>query len=120
MQAIAARSDMRLLKIGLDLSTRASRIDCDYENGTVDISMPGYYEKALRRFQHTAPAVPKDAPHALTPPTFGAAVQYAKPKRRQCRRRRQIQHWVQHLGDLATLLERKQPRLGKERALWII
>jgi len=30
-------------------------LDWNYNNHTVDISMPGYVEKALQRFQHTAP-----------------------------------------------------------------
>ena len=49
-----------------------------YENDTVDLSMPGYYEKVLRRFQHPAPEIPEDAPHSWTPPSYGAAVEYAK------------------------------------------
>jgi hypothetical protein len=53
-------------------------LDWDYENGTVDLSILGYYEKALRRFQHNAPAVPEDAPHAWMLPSYGAAVQYAE------------------------------------------
>jgi hypothetical protein len=40
--------------------------------------MPGYYEKALHRFQHDAPTAPEDAPHAWTPPSYGAPVQYAE------------------------------------------
>ena len=40
--------------------------------------MPGYYEKALRRFQPNTPATPEDAPYAWTPPQYGAPVQYAK------------------------------------------
>lgn len=53
-------------------------IDWDYGNGTVDISMPGYYEKALQRFQHPTPMVPEDSPHAWDPPKYGATVQYAE------------------------------------------
>jgi hypothetical protein len=53
-------------------------IDWDYDNGTVDISMPGYYEKALKRFQHATPAVPEDSPHAWDPPKYGTAIQYAE------------------------------------------
>jgi hypothetical protein len=53
-------------------------IDWDYDNGTVDISMPGYYEKALKRFQHAPPAVPEDSPHAWDPPKYGKTIQYAE------------------------------------------
>jgi len=31
------------------------QLDWDYENDTVDLSMPGYIEKALQCFQHTPP-----------------------------------------------------------------
>ncbi len=31
------------------------KLDWDYEKGTVDLSMPGYIEKALQRFQHVPP-----------------------------------------------------------------
>ena len=47
----------------------------DYIKRTVDLSMPGYIERALRRFQHPAPVRPQHSPHAWTPPQFGAATQ---------------------------------------------
>jgi hypothetical protein len=51
--------------------------------------MPGYYEKALKRFQHAAPSVPEDAPHAWDPPKYGTTVQYANERcGRICRRTR--------------------------------
>ena len=50
-------------------------IDWDYENGTVDISMPGYVEKVLQRFEHPPPARPENAPHAWTPIQYGAKTQ---------------------------------------------
>ena len=53
-------------------------IQWDYENGTVDISMPGYTEKALQRFKHPTPKQPEDAPHPWEPPKYGSTVQYAK------------------------------------------
>jgi hypothetical protein len=36
----------------------------DYDNKTVDISMPGYIDRALQRFAHPTPATPQDSPHA--------------------------------------------------------
>jgi len=54
-------------------------LDWDYENGTVDLSMPGYIEKALQRFQHTAPTRPQHAPHQWIPPQYGAKVQLTDP-----------------------------------------
>jgi hypothetical protein len=40
--------------------------------------MPGYYEKALKRFQHAPPGVPEDSPHAWDPPKYGKTIQYAE------------------------------------------
>jgi hypothetical protein len=40
--------------------------------------MPGYYEKALKRFQHASPTVPEDSPHAWDPPKYGKTIQYAE------------------------------------------
>jgi hypothetical protein len=52
-------------------------IDWDYVNHTVDISIPGYTERALQRFRHPAPMRPQHAPHAWQKPTYGATTQYA-------------------------------------------
>jgi hypothetical protein len=49
----------------------------DYIGRTVDISMPGYIQAALHRFQHPTPAHKQDAPHEWTKPIYGAATQYA-------------------------------------------
>jgi hypothetical protein len=53
-------------------------IDWDYENCTVDISIPGYIEHALQRFQHPKLHRPQHAPHAWIKPTYGATTQYAR------------------------------------------
>ena len=53
------------------------QLDWDYSHGHVMLSMPGYVEKALQRFMHEAPTTPEYSPHWLTPPTYGAKVQYA-------------------------------------------
>jgi hypothetical protein len=47
----------------------------DYINRSVILSMPGYVDDALHRFQHTKPAYSEDSPHAWTKPTYGAPVQ---------------------------------------------
>lgn len=47
----------------------------DYENATVDVSMPGYVERALHRFQHAAPTKPQHAPHTWSAPVYGTAPQ---------------------------------------------
>lgn len=54
------------------------KIDWDYQNGTVDISMPGYVERALQRFQHDYKGPPEHAPQPCTTPQYGARIQYAE------------------------------------------
>jgi hypothetical protein len=54
-------------------------ITWDYENGTVDISMPGYVERALTRFQHQPSQRPQHAPHAWIPPSYGTKQQLTPP-----------------------------------------
>jgi hypothetical protein len=48
----------------------------DYIKRTCDISMPGYIARALIRFGHTAPTIPKNSPHAWTAPIYGSRQQY--------------------------------------------
>lgn len=49
----------------------------DYTNGTVDLSMPGYVEKALQRFNHpNPPSAPEDSPHTSAIPQYGAKTQF--------------------------------------------
>jgi hypothetical protein len=45
----------------------------DYDNQTVDLSMPGYVQSALVRFQHPDPYRPEYAPHQWTAPVFGSS-----------------------------------------------
>ena len=43
--------------------------------------MPIYIKEDLHKFQHPAPSLPQDAPHAWNQRVYGAAVQYAdQPK----------------------------------------
>ena len=49
----------------------------DYVNRTCDMSMPGYIERALQRFQHTPSHVPEHSPHPWQRPTYGAKLQFA-------------------------------------------
>lgn len=51
-------------------------LEWDYIARTVHMSMPGYVEKALARFQSPAPKRPQHSPHAWTAPNYGTAVQY--------------------------------------------
>jgi len=43
----------------------------DYKRRYVDISMPGYVEKLLARFEHKPPHRPQHSPHAAPPRKFG-------------------------------------------------
>ena len=47
----------------------------DYDKGTVELSMPGYIQKALQRFQHPNPTKAEEAPHEWTKPNCGAKIQ---------------------------------------------
>lgn len=50
----------------------------NYKQHYVDISMPNYIDKVLKRFQHTPPAKAQHAPHDWIRPTYGQKIQYAK------------------------------------------
>ena len=51
-------------------------MDWHHDQGYVDISMPGYVERALHRFQHPHPKRKQHSPHAWQPPKFGQKVQF--------------------------------------------
>jgi hypothetical protein len=52
----------------------------DYINrSTCNMSMPGYVERALQRFQHVPPPTPEHAPHPWQRPNYGAKTQFALP-----------------------------------------
>jgi len=48
----------------------------DYDNKTCDISIPGYIERALQRFNHPDPTRPQHSPHLWQKPQYGAKIQY--------------------------------------------
>jgi hypothetical protein len=48
------------------------------KNHKVNLSMPGYINKALVRFNHTPPDKPQYQPHPHMVPTYGSTIQYAK------------------------------------------
>ncbi len=52
-------------------------IKWDYPGKKVHLSMPGYVEKALKRFQHPPPKVKQDQPHPHISKTYDAKVQHA-------------------------------------------
>eukprot|EP00957_Ditylum_brightwellii_P064155 4867840-Ditylum_brightwellii.AAC.1 len=49
----------------------------DYANRTVDLSMPGYIEQALLKFQHSAPRQPEHSLHNVAEPIYTRGPQYA-------------------------------------------
>jgi hypothetical protein len=51
-------------------------LDWDYKARTCDVSMPGYVERALQRFQHPTPTSPEASPHEWQKPQYGAKTQY--------------------------------------------
>jgi hypothetical protein len=55
------------------------RIRWDYKNRVVDLSMPGYLQAALHKFQHPAPKRPQHAPHPWTQPNYGTKMQLTTP-----------------------------------------
>ena len=46
-------------------------LDWNYQEGYVDVSMPGYIAKKLKKFQHPIPAKPQYAPHKWIKPAYG-------------------------------------------------
>ena len=48
----------------------------DYRKRIVDLSMPGYIEKALTRFTHVRPKTSQHSPHAAPKPVFGQSQQF--------------------------------------------
>jgi hypothetical protein len=50
-------------------------LDWDYKNKTVDLSMPGYIDNALHKFQHKPPDRPQHAPYPARKPQYGSKVQ---------------------------------------------
>jgi len=50
-------------------------LNWNYAQGHVDISMPGYVNKLLARFDHKPPARPQNSPHAAPPRLFGKEAQ---------------------------------------------
>jgi hypothetical protein len=76
---------IKTLQLHYQLSTNwAGKLYCgiklewNYAMGTVDLSMPGYVERALTTFQHPAPNKPINVPDPWTPPNYGAKIQWAE------------------------------------------
>jgi len=47
-------------------------LDWHYDEGYVDISIPGYVTRALKQFNHPAPLCPQHAPYQWIEPAYGS------------------------------------------------
>eukprot|EP00957_Ditylum_brightwellii_P195873 14923706-Ditylum_brightwellii.AAC.1 len=56
---------------------RVISLQWDYVNRTVDLSMPGYIEQALLKFQRSALHRPEDSLHNAAEPLYTRGLQYA-------------------------------------------
>ena len=54
-------------------------LDWDYDNRTLDISLPGYIDKVLQRFEHKTPTTPQHCPFQPTPRKYGRDAQAPLP-----------------------------------------
>ena len=54
-------------------------LEWNYDAGYVDVSMPNYVAKKLKKFQHNKPARPQYAPHKWSKPVYGRKLQYTPP-----------------------------------------
>jgi hypothetical protein len=52
-------------------------LDFDYIAHTCDVSIPGYIERALQRFEHPPPSRSQHMPHAWVKPQYNAKTQHA-------------------------------------------
>ena len=48
----------------------------NYDKGYVEVKMPGYDAKALKKFQLQSPLKPQYAPHTWNKPAYGTKIQY--------------------------------------------
>ena len=55
----------------------AFTLDWHYHAGYVDLSMPVFVPKGLKKYNHVKPKLPQHAPHRWTKPVYGSKVQYA-------------------------------------------
>eukprot|EP00956_Cyclotella_meneghiniana_P014503 scaffold21710_cov36-Cyclotella_meneghiniana.AAC.1 len=54
-------------------------LDWDYDNRTLDISLPGYIKKVLLRFEHKKPSKPQNCPFRPNPRKYGKDAQDPLP-----------------------------------------
>jgi hypothetical protein len=54
-------------------------LEWNYEEGWVDISMPGYIKKVLHKYNHDAPTRPQNTPYYIKPKQYGIGAQDTIP-----------------------------------------
>jgi hypothetical protein len=54
------------------------KLTWDYKQCHVDCSMPGYIDKALKKYQRPMPVAPQDAPYAAAPVQYSTKVQWVE------------------------------------------
>eukprot|EP01082_Thalassiosira_pseudonana_P012372 g11214.t1 g11214 contig5:382941-386300(-) len=81
-------------------------IDWDYNNKKVHLSMPGYVNKALKRFGHEHPPNRQDQPYPHTPPKYGAKVQYAEEVKDSPPLNKEEQRYIQQVTGTFLYLAR--------------
>ena len=52
----------------------------DYNNRTIDVSMPGYVNKHLEELNHPVPSQPQNAPSKYVTPNYGNKQQIVKER----------------------------------------
>jgi hypothetical protein len=72
------------------------KLEWDYKNRTVDISMPGYIKKKLQEYGHVVPKKPQHCPYSPEPKQFGSKAQRPLP------------------GDMSPLLDSKGKKCNQK------
>ena len=54
------------------------KLDWDYNRQTVDLSIPGYAEIIIHKYQHTNLIRPEHYPHQHNLPEYGKKIHYAE------------------------------------------
>ena len=69
IKALQAAYEITINKEGNDFC--GLKLNWNYDNGFVDVSMPKYVNKALEKLNHAPPPIPQHAPHKWVPITYG-------------------------------------------------
>ncbi|KAL7479185.1 hypothetical protein ACHAW6_004929, partial [Cyclotella cf. meneghiniana] len=84
----------------------------NYHGKTIDLSMPGYIDKALKQFQHVPPSQPQHAPYKSSPIQFGNSKQISLSDTTASLTPPQIKHIQQVVGTLLYYSQAVDPTLA--------